>query len=720
MSEFLRDASFYTRDSAYLSNYVRQMAIGLSIEFGITVEEAVAKIQKWKAEGRFTKFENPTVDYFTKDDNDDRIHSSIKLTDYIATAVKNKYILVPTFTAYFSPEERKSPLSEYIGDNVDKRSKLKKASQKAFAASAVAKAKGDLEQAEKDFVVGFMNNSGQTNKKENNNSLSGLFSAVSSIFCNDTGHNTLTSITRSMASIANALNERIIGGNRHYRDSSTAINNTLAIIESTDLSLVRQAMDLYGLRAPSVDELMDLYRFSMQYYSFDISVYKKLLPLVSKLNDEQRAIVAYSQDLFHMKKFNPEMMTKLLTDFAMGTTDTNFDDPVGFIRKQDELTISFAHQVCLDQMRGKPKSHDELDPALQQLIAKTCANINSCIAKYKILFEVFFLTKTVPNSSAFIQDMVRTSVVLSDTDSTMFSVDQWVQDYFGFLDFSSKGFAVAGTVAFISSQVNAHCIAILSGNMGVSKDRIFKLSMKPEFVFPVFIQSPVAKHYFTAKLVCEGVVYNELDMEIKGVHNRNSAVPEKINKKSHERMLSLIETVMEGKKISLKDEINSVIDLEQELMTSLISGSTEFYKRTSIKTISSYKVSDPIKKSLYAFHTMWMEVFSPIYGPIPEPDYEVIKIPTRLTTKTRFKKWLETFDDKEAAERLRKWMEDHNKTMLKTIYLSTDYVEANGIPKEIISIANYDKIILDLTNTRRMLLDSIGYTPRPEYLLNDN
>jgi hypothetical protein len=100
----------------------------------------------------------------------------------------------------------------------------------------------------------------------------------------------------------------------------------------------------------------------------------------------------------------------------------------------------------------------------------------------------------------------------------MFSTDEWVLWYFGKLDFSQRGFAISGAVMFLSTQCIAHCLAILSGNMGVAEENLYTLSMKPEFVFPVFVQSPVAKHYFTARLVEEGNVYPDIRMEIKGVH----------------------------------------------------------------------------------------------------------------------------------------------------------------------------------------------------------
>lgn len=724
MSEFLHDASFYIRDSKYVNNYVRQMATGLAIEFGISIDEAISDIQRWKAEGRFVGCETPKISYFTKDRNDDRIHGESTLTEYLDTCVKNKHILVPTFTAYLASEVRRSPLSAYIVDNVSKRAKAKKISQKA--------------RAENDFALFFLKDVEQKNKKENNNSMSGLFSAESSIFFNDTGHNTLTSITRSMASVANALNERIIGGNRHYRDLNSAINNTLAIIESTDMKEVRSVLDEYGLRGPTKEELMSVYRRSMRYYTFDHTVYAKLKPLIEGMTEEQRAAVAYSQDLYHVKKFNRGAVHELLTEFSKAEITQHYEDPAAFIHKQDELTVSFAHQVCLEEMRGRGKDYNgkykadhpdvkagkvqagdrRVPEETVQLVANVCANINKNIARYKNFFKVFFLTRTVPNNTAFIQDMVRTTVVLSDTDSTMFSVDQWVMDYFGKLDFTSRGFAVAGTIAFISSQVNAHCLAVLSGNMGVSADLIFKLSMKPEFVFPVFIQSPVAKHYFTAKLVCEGDVYAELDMEIKGVHNRNSAIPDSVNDTSHTRMRATIERIMSGRKLSMREEIASMCEQERNILTSLQLGSPEFYKRTSIKTPNSYSVEDPIKNSIYAFHTLWMQVYAKKYGALPEPNYDVVKVPTKLKTKTKFNQWLNSWHDQEMANHFRAWMIDHKKTTLKTMYFSVDFLEGNGLPEEVLGIVDYDKIVLDLTMTRRLMLDSFGLTPRPDYLVS--
>ena len=109
-------------------------------------------------------------------------------------------------------------------------------------------------------------------------------------------------------------------------------------------------------------------------------------------------------------------------------------------------------------------------------------------------------------------------------------------------------------------------------------------------------------------------------------------------------------------------------------------------------------------------------MFAPVYGDIPEPEYDVIKVPTTLTSKTKFNKWLDSLPDATMAERFRDWMVDHGKVTLKTLYFSLDQVEAAGLPVEVTSIVDYTKIVIDTTYARRMMLDSFGLTPRPGLL----
>lgn len=700
---FLKDKSFYNRDINPLRNYVSQMATALSVSNGVSFEEAKAFIENAMRTKQFKKLHDPMVEFFGRDENGDRTREELPLTHYIRDTVQKKQILVPTFTCYVHPDEDKSPLSVFIGVNVATRAKAKHAAQEA-------EGRGDME-------TYFFQNVAQTNKKENNNSLSGSFATDSSVFENDTGHNTLTSITRSMASIGNALNERMIGGNRHYRNKNIALNNIIAIVHTADYASIDEAVAKFNLHLPTPEEVVDVIKHSMRFYVFDKQVYQDLLTFVQKLTPQQRAAVVYNQDFFHIRKYNPEFVRSMLDKFSAIDFTARFEDPIKIIKGSDGLTVNYAHQVCIEMVKGLAKDYSKMSEETQHALAYVCQNIDSCVDNYRSVINAFFLTKTTPNSTAYIQDMVRQDVVLSDTDSTMFSVDEWVDWYFGKLDFSQKGYGVAGAVMFMSTQCIAHCLAILSGNMGVADEHLYTLQMKPEFVFPVFVQSPVAKHYFTAMLVKEGAVYKDIRMEIKGVHNKNSALPASIIEPVHARMEELIRKVMQGEKVSIEKEIKDVADIERTIIESLKNSEVDYLKRGNLKEASAYGTGP--ESSPYAHHVLWEKVFAPKYGEIEPPPYDVVKVPTILTSPTKFKKWISEMLDRDLAARLEAYSTEFNKKQMPTFFFSSDQVISQSIPQEVIDVIDYRKIVLDLTNVRRMLLDSLGFPVRVNYLLSE-
>lgn len=701
---FLQPREFYKREMDPVANYIAQMSSAIALSNNISQDQARAMVIEIIKNKEVPGISDPTVEFFGRDPNGDRTKEQLPLTQYLRDVVEKKQILAPTLTAYVHPDEEKSPISSFILVNVDTRAKLKKGGQKA--------------EDEGNKELAFFLNTGQTNKKENNNSMSGAFATFSSVFQNETGHNTLTSITRSMASIGNALNERMIGGNRHYRSSQIALNNVIAIVSTMNKEVVHKAMQTFNIHYPSPDEVMEVIMESMRYYVFDNNTKNDILAFLKVLGPNELAAVAYSQDFFHMRKHNEAFVRGFIDELSLIDQNFTCEDPIKTIYASGELTINYAHQVLIEEVKDRGKDYnkkEKFDTALLNKLAGVCVNINRTVDKYRDLINAFFLTKTVPSSTAYIQNMVRRNVVLSDTDSTMFSIDEWVIWYFGKLNFSQHAYGVAGAVMFLSTQCIAHCLAILSANMGVAEEHLHVLAMKPEFVFPVFGQSPVSKHYFTAMLVKEGSVYKDIKMEVKGVHNKSSANPPSIMEPAQKRFEEIIRTIMSGEMISGTKELNDVLEIEKKIYQSLRTGSSEFYKRMNIKEATAY--GEGPKESNYAWYTCWDKVFAPKYGTIPEPPYDSLKIPTIIKSQTNWKTFLAGIKDRDLHDRLVAFCEDHNKKIIKTFYISVDYVEASGIPEEILDIIDYKRIILDLTNVRRMLLDTLGNIQRDGYLL---
>lgn len=702
---FLKDIDFYQRKVNPLGQYVEQMSHYLSKSTGKPIEECAEFLRNKIKTNTFESgpVKDPIVRFFNRDENGDRHADEIRLSKYITEVVKQKEILTPTFTTYMNTDIKTSMLVEFTEQNVVIRSSAKKE-------AAVAKAEGKTH-------IYIMKDNEQNNRKTYNNSMSGAFATKGCVLCNPTAHSSLTSITRTNSSIGNASNEKIISGNRHYRNPTVTLNNLISTSKLIDRVALEKVIHKYNLKIPTVLDVENCIKHSSNFYWKDDKAFEGLRQSIVKMDDIERAGFVYTGDFYHIRIHNEEFVRGLVTRLANKVTDTICEDPWTTIKTIDEQIVNYGHQICMSEVKGIGKDYKKLDKQQMDTLTATCLNIQNTVVEFKDFIEVIFLSNVIPVSTAYIPNMVRRTVVLSDTDSTMFSIDEWVDWYFGKLLFTERAYAVAGSVMYIATQSMAHVLAIFSANMNVKREKLFTLSMKPEYVFSVFAQSSVAKHYFTSIIVKEGSVYKEPELEVKGVHLKSSAAPISIINRAHKKMETLIETVTSGSKIKLFNEIREVANLEREISISLLSGKIEYYKKSKIKNADAYSRTPDL--SPYLYHILWEDVFETKYGAVEKPPYTVIKIPTTLNNPTALKNWFDNIQDKELVGRLCLWLEKYNKRALPTVYISETYAGSFSIPKEIIPVVDYKRIALDLTTTNRMILEILGYFPKSGLLLSD-
>lgn len=702
MSDFLRPIEFYQRRLAPIDQYIQQTSFYLSKMSGLTIEackQHVTKTIKDPANGSV----NPTVKYFERNDVGDKGVQELPLSEYLKTVIANDEILVPTYTSYLNSKQKPSVLVEFTDNNKKRRSIAKKEAFKAQASG-----QDEL------FII---KDNEQTNMKLYNNSMSGAFASEGSILNNQTAHNTLTSIIRSITAISNASNEKIIEGNRHYYNPDVTLYNLISLTANLDRDSLSAVIDKYQLVYPSVEDVIDCIKRSTDLYWRDFRAMDELKDFITRLDDVERAAIVYIGDMYHIRKHNDQFMRNLLKQLSRKVTDVIIDDALTKIHKVDELILNYAHQICLSEMRGNGKDYEKIPYGDVQTLLATCYNIVNTVHEYKDFIEAIFLTHNVPASTAYLPNMMRRDVCVSDTDSTMFAVDSWVVWYYDKLIINEESFALAGAVMFIATQCMAHGLALFSANMNVSRDKLFDLAMKPEFVFSVLCQTPVAKHYFTQYCVKEGNVLVNPTMEIKGVGLKSSAAPRSVMKHADEQMQRIIKIINNNLKISIINELKEVANLERTIKHSLITGEIEFFKQSMIKEPQSY--ANKPEQSPYLHHMLWQEVFEAKYGQIDPPPYSVIKIPTIVNNITSLRKWLVDIEDRTVAAKLEAWLTKHRKTSLPTMYLSTLQVQAFGIPEEIKLVIDVKRIILDLTSAQRLILDTIGYCVKDGYLVSE-
>lgn len=704
MSEniFLKPIEFYTRELDPVEAYINQNSFYLSKMTGKNRNECINFIKDGIYKKQFKDINNPVVTYFEREDNEDKFKKECRLTEYFKAVRENQEILVPTFTSYINAEKKPSLLVEFVDYNVARRSKAKK---EAFKAKAEQKM--DL----------FINkNNEQANKKLYNNALSGGFATEGSVLNNPTAHSTLTSMTRMESSIGNASNEKIIAGNRFYKDPYVTLNNIITIVNSINRDELKHIIEKYNLYYPTYEDVISCIKYSSDLYWKDEKAFQNIYNFVIKLDDLERAGFVYISDLYHLRKYNDNFIRTFLTSLSSKITNKTYEDPISIIKNTNESIVNVAHQICMKETKGIGKDYSKMNLLDLNTLAATCENIYNIILKHKDFIDNFFLTKNMPLSAGYIPTMMRRTVVLSDTDSTMFSVDEYITWYFGKLVFSDEAFALAAIIMYIATECIAHQLAIYSANINVSKSKLFKIAMKPEFTFPVFAQTSVAKHYFTYKIVQEGNVFKDSEIEIKGVHLKNSAAPKILIQAAQNKMKEILFKIADNKKIKLTDEIKEVANIERKLISELLNGNIEFYKRTKIKSPEAYVRSE--EQSPYVHYLLWENVFEPKYGKLDKPPFDVIKIPTKVSNVTELKKWLNSISDEDFRNRLAIWMEQQNKICLPTILISSDYVRAYGIPQEIKPIIDIEGIALELTKVNRMILESLGYFPKQDLLFS--
>lgn len=689
---FVLTADSYKRDIYPVKHYLNQSAHFLHLMTGRDSKECLSYVTDSIRSGKFPGVRNPVVKFLQREENGDRAPQEMPLTEYLKEIITKREIMAPTLTTYVSSDIFESVLAKYIRTNVAKRNVAKKA---MFAAEAA-----------KDDVKHFFMKNEQRNRKLSNNSISGAHASPSTPLYNQTNHSTLTSNCRMTSGNGNANNEKLLNGNRHYWKPDIVLNNIVSIVQNTDYVKFQAVVSKYNLHLPTVQEVMEGILYSTDFYWHSKVWNAKIQSLVERLSPLERAAFLYTGDLFHLAKHNGQFMRTFLgrlSSKAIGEVA----DPVKEIHKFPEDYVILSHQICATEMKGRGKDYAKMGncPEMQTLVATT-AHVRSTIHDYSDFIEVIFVSDNVPASVPYFPSSIRRAALTSDTDSTIFTVQEWVIWYFGKVIFTPEAVALAATVVFLASQSIVHVLARMSINCGVSKKDMWLIAMKNEFFFPIFVPTPVSKHYWALISCQEGNVQKSFKKEIKGVHLKSSNAPKEVNDKAEAMMMDIAETVIRGEKVSLVKLFTQVAEVERSIMSAIKRGDGRYCRRGVINTPESY--SQPAHQSNYKHHDFWNECFAFKYGVQEAPPYAVIKLSGGLKSATATNEWLEKIDP-EVAKRVRAYLAKHKRDKLGSFQIPKQVVDVNGVPEEILLAINARKIVSDISKIFYLILTTVGY-----------
>lgn len=693
-SPFVKASTDYSRDLNIAAAARSDAAHYLSKQEGIPYEDALAYVSQVTGQGGELEIVDKPTRLLNRTKTNDREKIVIPFSMYLQEIQEREWLLAPTMTNYENPNEKRSILSEYIDENIQKRKVVKKAGQK--------------DKANKNFLAAAIKHVLQSTFKIKNNSLSGAHSNPHNALYLKSAHPTLTSTCRSATSYSNANTERYLMGNRHYRDADITINNIVSIVQMTDYDKVQSAMDAFNLHYPSSAEVFEAVKMSCDMYWDNPERLEDIRQYILALTPIERAAYLYTQDLHHLTKYNSDVVRSFITPLAVkATTPIDVDEARTLIDSMDADVKALIGIVCAAELKGTTwwdceKNHPERFCLIGAQVKQTMQTIED----FSLLINSFWCTDNPPPSMAYFPDSIRKSVIVSDTDSTIFTTQDWVRWYNdGALKFDDVSNAVGAVLVYLTSQTTVHLLAQLSAGMGVIPEHLNKLEMKNEFFFPVLSLTSKAKHYYSYQSACEGNVYDELEPEYKGVSLKNSKIPKHIMDRFHNFTESVMDTVMAEEKISLLEKIEEAKAIEDEIVADVKAGGTTYLQLSQVKDPDSYK--NP-QSSPYVHYEMWQEVFAPKYGAAPPPSYLGVKLSLELPNPTAVKLWLARIEDRALAERMEAWLTKMGKKDYKVAILPLDVVGSAGIPKELIQAMDIRKLCATLLEPFILVLESLG------------
>lgn len=682
----------YVRDIDPIKNAIEDYATFIQTKHGVSYEEARQFVISTLKPGGVFEFKDREMTVLGKDENGDRMLMKKSMRSFIREVIAEKLIIAPTWTVYYPPSKKSSFLSENIELGIADRNKAKKLMY-------AAESRGDM-------VAYFHNKMDQGNKKIRNNSVSGMQCTASTAMYNKTGHSTLTSICRITSGLGNVNNERLITGNRHYRNQHITLNNIVSIVRNTNYKRLRGTMEKYDLHYPSAQDAIDCVRYSSDLYWRNEKAIDYMRDYFEKLSPLQRAAFVYTGDLRHILKHNEAFMRRFITELIQ-KCDVQPESPMGVVKSAPESYLFLAHQICQDEVRGIGTDHSMIEGKPQlSILASTILHIAFVVDEYKDFISTFLVTTNLPPSVAYLPAMIRRSALVSDTDSTLMTMKDWVIWYCGKMDFTPTGIAVQAAMTFFASSNITHVLAIMSRNMGVENKHLWRVAMKSEYRFDIFIMTMLGKHYFALIGCQEGSVYEKHKIEIKGVHLKSSQITKELTGQAETMMVDIMNDIFKKGSVSINQYLNRVAAIEQRVMQQIRMGNKNYFKAASIKDAESYTKNE--EESPYQLHAAWNTTFGRKYGLMPDPPYRTVKISLDLGGPAKLKAWVETIKDPDLKKWVQHWIAVKEKKNFSTFVMPEEMFTRHGIIEEIKDVVDIRKITMELCTAFYLILETLN------------
>ena len=546
----------------------------------------------------------------------------------------------------------------------------------------------------------------QTLIKITMNSLPGNYGSPYSLFYSKANYNAITSCGRSLIGYANSEIEAVLGGNFAWFSLDELLQHIIAHLnKGIDTKLVDEVMEHYKLKRATHNQLFEFYKQTLlRYHRYtDFSL---LTDMVSRLSDSEVQYFWYFQNLRHMFMDNEDMMKGWFHElFDINRVDFSDKSVVSddLFKLDGALVIlcNVAFREHVDpgdpeiQVYDLPKAR----PDLAVKFVHIARYVENKLHDMDKLFKIFLFTPINRTSVRSRPNMIRNSAVISDTDSVIFTVKDWVKWYTGDVySTAPESYHIACVMIYWITQAIAHTLLIYSDAHGARDEYTKVMAMKNEFLYTVMILADVKKHYAGIVAIQEGVLLPEPEIDIKGVQFKGSDICKEavtFAKKFSEK--NVLDNMHKHGRISGHELIDMVRSFEQQIRHDLEKGQSTWFKSLSIRKKTDY--ATPMQSNWY-YYCAWQEIFAPKYGDILIPT-KAPAVQVHVPNK-EYLSWL----SRTSPDIYKRMMEflAHNKPP------STFVINPVGgkVPPELIPLVKFTDIIYHNVKPCHLLLKQIG------------
>jgi hypothetical protein len=477
--------------------------------------------------------------------------------------------------------------------------------------------------AEEKFDMASLYKALQNSIKVTLNSLPGGYGFPSSIFYDKGCYNAITSSGRLLISTAFTCCEHFLGGNLPIFSVTEAINLLVVILNKAPSDIaIRGVMEKHNLQWRSAEEVTKYLNDSLKRYSYTSDLFEEpeFIRLLGTFSREKLQFVWYHSNMQHICFDHPDYIKRLIREAfdtsIINTEHINFTTEAYW--QMDGNLMIVAAMVLSEELDGASFDDVSKNPLLAKRLMAVYDNLLRLGNTLEDIFKVFMRHDIIAQKVLTRSQMQRESVVVSDTDSVIYTMHLWSKWFTG-QDGSVTidSYRIATLATYWLTDVTADALAKFVISSGGADEGISLIQMKSEYTYPIFLLFELKKVYAALLAIQEGVMFKKLRPDIKGATIRGVTASPMAKRFISDTMVNdIMQPAIEGN-VSARTLIQKVVSFEQHVKKDLLAGGLDFIPLTSVRSASHY--TNPT--SSVHFNLMaWNAIFGRKYDIMHPPD----------------------------------------------------------------------------------------------------